>query len=94
MSARDRRADGRDIMNCEAELELESLKDKLLEEKYDLKNPSWYVVSYQEFEQLNAEHSPEVEGLSYEEYCEIEHECWNEMLKVQLEEPWKKSIPG
>jgi hypothetical protein len=53
----------------------------------------FHIVSREEFNDLAAEHAKEVEGMSYEEYCDIEQEAWNEMLKEQLKSPWEKSIP-
>lgn len=65
----------------------------LHEHNFDTKNPNVYVVTHAEYLQLKAEHSEEVEGVSYEEYCETEKECWNEMLNEQLKQPWERSIP-
>ena len=65
----------------------------LQEENFDVRNPMKFVVSLEEYEQLKAEHSSDVEGLSYEEYCELERECWNQMYQMQLIQPWEKSIP-
>ena len=48
-------------------------------------DPLKNIVSREEFEQLKGEHSEEVEGVTYEEYCETERECWNEMLKRPAE---------
>jgi len=50
-------------------------------------------VSREEFEQLQGEHAEEVEGVTYEEYCETELERWKDMLKEQLKPLWEKSIP-
>lgn len=60
---------------------------------YDINSPSFYVVSEAEFNELKATNAPEVEGLSYDEYIELEHECWTGMLHVQLMQPWERPIP-
>jgi hypothetical protein len=66
---------------------------EVVELGFENKYPTLYVVSKQEFEELQREHASEVESLSYEEYCAIESECWHDMLKEQLMLPWERIIP-
>jgi len=80
-------------MNTKQELNILPVGRELHEENIYRKNPSRYVVSVLEFEQMKQEKFKDVEGLSYEEYCELESECWNEMFKEQLKPLWEKSIP-
>lgn len=54
---------------------------KLKEDNFDMKNPLQFVVSKEEFEQLQKENADEVAGLTYEQYCEIEKEGWFNMFK-------------
>jgi hypothetical protein len=79
-------------MNTKQILNILPIGRELREENVYKNNPSRYVVSVLEFEQMKEEKFKDVDGLSYEEYCEIESECWNEMLKEQLKPLWEKSI--
>jgi hypothetical protein len=92
LACKDRQAKG-DIMNSKKDLTGMFSSGFLHEQNFDTKNPDVYVVTLSEYEQLQGEHVAEVEGMSYEEYCETEKECWNEMLKEQLKEPWEKILP-
>lgn len=65
---------------------------KLREENTYERNLTYYVVSLAEFIQMKEEKYPDVEGLSYEEYCAIESECWDEMFKVQMMAPWERPL--
>jgi hypothetical protein len=65
---------------------------QLTEEGYEMKNPSFYVVSREEYESLKKEHANEVEGLSYDEYCALESECWHGLLSTLLESPINKAF--
>jgi hypothetical protein len=77
-------------MNTIAQEKLLPVGRQLLREGQELSNPTYYVVSRDEFEQLKREHAKEVEGLSYDEYCELESECWHDMLREQLKSHWEK----
>ena len=73
------------------------MKAELKKENFYLKEPSRYVVSLQEFMELKQENADEVQGFSYEEYCEIEREGWNDCIKTALNkefEPLNISFPG
>lgn len=48
----------------------------------------WQVVSREEYDQLCAENSKEVENMTYEEYCQLENEAWHDMLEKMLLPPW------
>jgi len=92
LACKDRQATG-DTMNKKTNCEILKIDMEVKTEGYENEYPLYFVVSKKEFEELQAEHAPEVEGLSYDEYCELESECWNEMLKEQLKEPWEKILP-
>ena len=92
LACKDGQAKG-DIMDNKQDLADVCSAGFLHEQNFDTKNPDVYVVTHAEYLQLKAEHAKEVEGMSYEEYCESEKECWNEMLHEQLKQPWEKSIP-
>lgn len=61
-----------------------TMEKELKIEGFDLKDPSRYVVSLAEFMELKAENAEEVQGLSYEEYCEIEREGWDDCVKAAM----------
>ena len=77
---------------------------ELKRKDYYLKNPSRYIVSLEEFEQLKQENDDDVKGFSYEEYCEIEREGWNDMAKALFQKdfealniipklkPWRNTV--
>lgn len=81
-----------------------SIGKELKRKGYYLKNPSRYVVSLEEFEQLKQDNDEDVIGISYEEYCEIEREGWNDMAKAMFHKefealniipkqmPWRNSV--
>jgi len=64
-------------------------------EGFDKKMPSVFVVSIEEFEQLKAENDEDVLGFSYEEYCEIEREGWNDIVRAVIRQQFEalESIP-
>jgi len=64
---------------------------QLLEEGYDLKNPLHYVVSRAEYNELREEGDEYASNEDYEEYCEHERECWNEMAIPLMTDPWRYS---
>ena len=65
---------------------------QLEKEGYERNNPSFYVVSREEYDSLKKEKAEEVEGLSYDEYCALESECWHDMLSTLLESPMEKGF--
>jgi hypothetical protein len=70
-------------MNTKTELNLRIGK-QLKKEGHEKASPFLYVVSREEYDSLKNEKALEVEGLSYEEYCALESECWHDMLSAQL----------
>lgn len=66
------------------------LKDNELRRKdFDLRNPSRFVVSLNEFKELKIMNDEDVIGLTYEEYCEIEKEEWNSMATELFHKPFE-----
>jgi hypothetical protein len=68
---------------------------ELKRENYDKKNPSHYVVSREEFEELKKQNDEDVEGLDYEEFCEVERESWTDHVRMVFRKPFEAldSIP-
>ena len=64
------------------------IEDSDLDEVYG-KNPSLFVVPPEEFAQLKAENDEDVIGCTYEEYCEVEHEGWVDVVKAVLHKPFE-----
>lgn len=64
------------------------LSIELKSEHYDTKDPLWFVISEAEYESLRIEGDAQALNEPYEEYCEHERECWNEMFLEQNQYPW------
>ena len=67
---------------------------QLLEVDFDLKNPLHYVVSFAEYNELKMEGDIQGNSESYEEYCEHERDCWNQMAIPLMAEPWASPSAG
>lgn len=63
---------------------MNTLDGQLRKAGFDLLEPCWYVVSLEDFEELKTENDDSAAGFSYEEFCELEREAWNDMVRQAL----------